>query len=227
MSNDPDHKPNYLVDLDGTLAHYDAWKGVEHIGLPVKAMLDRVKAMLEDGKDVRIFTARVFPLTEPESVDTLPDPHKFSSMPERELQAWQATAFIREWCEKHLGRILPITCRKDFHTVELWDDRARAVVLNRGIEVDTIVAYHFVRVLEAMGYKVANGCEYGPITDLAVNEIRRMKRNFENGIADVDGAQNALEYVKGVNADDDARNLRHARTALTKGLIAMRQITGN
>lgn len=31
------------VDLDGTLAHYDSWRGVDHIGAPVIPMLDRVK----------------------------------------------------------------------------------------------------------------------------------------------------------------------------------------
>jgi hypothetical protein len=24
------------VDLDGTLAHYDGWKGIDHIGEPIK-----------------------------------------------------------------------------------------------------------------------------------------------------------------------------------------------
>ena len=35
------------VDLDGTLAHYDKWRGVEHIGKPVPVMLERVKKWLE------------------------------------------------------------------------------------------------------------------------------------------------------------------------------------
>jgi hypothetical protein len=47
------------VDLDGTLAYYDHWRGAEHIGEPIPAMLERVKRWLADGKDVRIFTARV------------------------------------------------------------------------------------------------------------------------------------------------------------------------
>ncbi len=47
------------VDLDGTLARYDGWVGVMHVGDPVPAMLDRVQRWLEQGLDVRIFTARV------------------------------------------------------------------------------------------------------------------------------------------------------------------------
>lgn len=48
------------VDLDGTLAHYEGWKGVEHVGAPVPAMLQRVKDWIAKGVEVRIFTARVF-----------------------------------------------------------------------------------------------------------------------------------------------------------------------
>ena len=37
------------VDLDGTLAQYDGWKGVDHIGDPVPKMLERVRNWLADG----------------------------------------------------------------------------------------------------------------------------------------------------------------------------------
>ena len=47
------------VDLDGTLAHYDGWKGVDHIGDPVPKMLMRVLDWRRQGLAVRIFTARV------------------------------------------------------------------------------------------------------------------------------------------------------------------------
>ena len=47
------------VDLDGTLAYYDQWRGALHIGEPIPVMLERVKRWLDEGKDVRIFTARV------------------------------------------------------------------------------------------------------------------------------------------------------------------------
>ena len=40
------------------------------------------------------------------------------------------------WCQAHLGRVLPVTCVKDFGMVELWDDRAVQVVPNDGRRVD-------------------------------------------------------------------------------------------
>ena len=49
------------VDLDGTLAEYNGWQGPANIGAPIPAMVERVKAWLEEGRDVRIFTARVGP----------------------------------------------------------------------------------------------------------------------------------------------------------------------
>ena len=52
-------KPWVGVDLDGTLAVYDHWRGEDHIGDPVPVMVERVKAILKAGKyDVLIFTAR-------------------------------------------------------------------------------------------------------------------------------------------------------------------------
>jgi len=49
------------VDLDGTLARYEGWKGADHIGAPVPAMLARVKEWRSNGIEVRIFTARIYP----------------------------------------------------------------------------------------------------------------------------------------------------------------------
>jgi hypothetical protein len=103
------------VDLDGTLAEYDGWKGPGIIGDPVPRMLERVKKWIEDGKNVRIVTARVS-----------------RGGHEREV----AEAAIRRWCVRHVGRALPITNVKDFGMIELWDDRAVQVVPNKGERVD-------------------------------------------------------------------------------------------
>lgn len=40
----------YAVDLDGTLAHYDHWRGNDHVGEPIPRMLARVKQWLAEGK---------------------------------------------------------------------------------------------------------------------------------------------------------------------------------
>lgn len=103
------------VDLDGTLARYDGWKGIEHVGEPIPTMLTRVKKWLSDGVEVRIFTARV-------------------SCSEDELPA--VAAPILAWCREHLGRELTITCRKDFAMVELSDDRCVQVEPNTGVRMD-------------------------------------------------------------------------------------------
>ncbi|BBF92654.1 dATP/dGTP pyrophosphohydrolase domain-containing protein [Blastochloris tepida] len=107
------------VDLDGTLAEYHGWKGIDHIGEPVPAMLDRVKAWLSEGKDVRIFTARV----------------SHDGTAARMMDAQRALIHITNWLVQHLGRPLPITCTKDFAMIELWDDRAVQVIQNAGERV--------------------------------------------------------------------------------------------
>lgn len=104
------------VDLDGTLARYDEWRGIEHIGEPIPLMVARVKRWLSEGREVRIFTARVGGLTG-EDLDV-------------------AAATIFTWCAKHIGEVLPVTCMKDFGMVELWDDRAVSVGFNTGMRLD-------------------------------------------------------------------------------------------
>ena len=104
------------VDLDGTLTHYDGWRGIEHIGEPVAPMLARVKAWVERGVEVRIFTARV-------SVG----PGDRSTMGREGV-----TEIIQDWLEKHGLPRLAVTNVKDFGMVELWDDRAIQVRMNTG-----------------------------------------------------------------------------------------------
>jgi len=102
------------VDLDGTLAHYDGWKGVDHIGEPVPKMMARVRRWLREGREVRIFTARV-------------------SGPNAE----EARQHIKEWLREHDLRdgsddLLEVTNIKDFAMDELWDDRVVRVEANTG-----------------------------------------------------------------------------------------------
>lgn len=104
------------VDLDGTLAEYKGWQGVEHIGDPIPAMVDRVKAWIDNGQEVRIFTARVYS----------------DGSKDRDRDVYLATKYIHNWLIKHLGVPLPVTCTKDFGMIELWDDRAVRVVMNEG-----------------------------------------------------------------------------------------------
>jgi hypothetical protein len=107
------------VDLDGTLAKYDGWKGADHIGEPVPAVVERVKQKLAEGVPVKIFTARVYGVHGTDQA--------------RRIEAGQAWIAIEQWCQKHIGRALEVTCTKDFAMIELWDDRAKQVQLNTGI----------------------------------------------------------------------------------------------
>jgi hypothetical protein len=104
------------VDLDGTLAVYDGWKGADHIGEPIPDMLFRVRKWLAEGRDVRIFTARAYS----------------DGTPERDIEAKLARMAIVKWCREHFNQVLPITCIKDYAMLELWDDRAVQVEANTG-----------------------------------------------------------------------------------------------
>ena len=120
------------VDLDGTLARYDGWVGVEHIGAPVPAMLERVKSWICEGRDVRIFTARV----DGGSVAL--------NMGDEAGKDFENIARVRSiietWCLKHVGIILPVTNQKDYGMIELWDDRCVQVIPNEGIAVAERIA---------------------------------------------------------------------------------------
>lgn len=95
------------VDLDGTLAYYDKWQGIEHIGAPIPKMVAEVKRWIANGTRVKIFTAR-------------------ANYPE-------AVPYIENWCLEHLGKVLEVTATKDFAMDKLFDDRAYHVVTNVGL----------------------------------------------------------------------------------------------
>lgn len=108
------------VDLDATLAVYDYWRGPTHVGEPIPKMVTRVKAMLARGDKVKIFTARANREGRPL------------------VECLQQEEVIKAWCQKHLGAVLEITCKKDFACVQIWDDRAVQVVPNTGERADGV-----------------------------------------------------------------------------------------
>jgi len=130
------------VDLDGTLAHYDKWAGPTEIGAPIAPMVNRVKAWLAAGLEVRILTARVAVVeATPDYVDRVKAHATAAGIAtfdaERHISEWnEAVVRIRSaielWCLEHIGRALPVTCVKDFGMIELWDDRAIRVRTNVG-----------------------------------------------------------------------------------------------
>ncbi len=112
------------VDLDGTLAYYDRWRGPYHIGEPIPAMLARVKKWIAEGREVRIFTARVEGGT---AALTMGGEDR-----DRSQHVASVERCIRAWCKKHIGHELPVTCKKDFGMIELWDDRCIQLIPNTG-----------------------------------------------------------------------------------------------
>jgi len=104
------------VDLDGTLAEYIGWKGPEHIGKLIPVMAKRIKKWVEDGKRVKIMTARVSPIS-----------CQFNKIEQKEVQL-----IIKNWLVDNLGFPLEITHEKDYGMTDLWDDRAIQVIPNTG-----------------------------------------------------------------------------------------------
>ena len=132
------------MDMDATLAVYDRSLGPLEFGPPIPAMAARVKQWLEDGREVRIVTARV---AQTACVDSEID-HVISHHARygRELTRYEAAAEILEWNRlipqikkaigdwtlEHLGHRLEATAQKDFRMECLWDDRVVRVVPNTG-----------------------------------------------------------------------------------------------
>lgn len=97
-------------DLDGTLAKYAAGS-YDHtkIGEIVPEMKLHVMRALAKGFDVKIFTARV-------------------SGPDRQ----ETINMIQDWLVENGLPRLEVTNVKDYAMIEIWDDRARQVVMNTG-----------------------------------------------------------------------------------------------
>jgi hypothetical protein len=108
------------VDLDGTLfEEIVPYNG--NLGAPVPAMVERVKAWLAAGEDVRLVTARV-------STNHNPNESARAHLCRVNEQYTKIIgAVFREF-----GVFLPILASKDHLMRELWDDRAVCVRHNTG-----------------------------------------------------------------------------------------------
>lgn len=92
------------VDLDGTLAKHDGKLG--EIGSAIPSMVERVEKWIDDGHEVRIFTARA----------------------ESALERIK----VKKWLSDNDLPDLAITNKKDWKMLELYDDRAIRVEHNKG-----------------------------------------------------------------------------------------------
>jgi hypothetical protein len=128
-----------FVDFDGTLAHFDGWKGMMHFGEPVPAMVEKVKKMITDGHKVVIFTARVVPWSGPEQ-----DPFFEDGFTRADIEVG-----IKAWCREHLGCELPITGQK-MPWDHCWDDSIHSVVRNQGVTVEEFILREVNAVMAAV-----------------------------------------------------------------------------
>lgn len=71
------------VDVDGTLAQYDGWKGAEVIGDPIASVVDQVKKEKENGTRIIIHTTRT------------------NSAINKTHTTEQLVAIVRGWLDKH------------------------------------------------------------------------------------------------------------------------------
>jgi len=127
----------YGFDLDGTLAVYDGWRGIDHIGAPVAPMVRLARRMHEIGLRIKVVTARVSPRPLPE---TRPNPYVKHSwcVQDPDVQTWAlkpdwgAREFVQEWCYRNLGFAPGVTHEKDYAMLQLFDDRCVQVEANTG-----------------------------------------------------------------------------------------------
>ena len=108
-------KGKIAIDLDGTLAHYDNFRGDDHIGKPIPKMIDFVKQLIRAKYEIVIFSARA--------------------------DNEQSRILISNWCHKQGLGNLDVTNikRKDFKS--FYDDRAYQVKRNTGqIILDEVVS---------------------------------------------------------------------------------------
>ncbi len=100
------------VEFDGTLAESSDRSFTP--GPPVPSMVKRVTTALAEGKQIRLFTAGVWP----------------EGQKPEQLNA-QVTMLAAS-CVEHVGQELPVTCRKDWDMAEMWDDKYPRVGVNTG-----------------------------------------------------------------------------------------------
>jgi hypothetical protein len=121
VKNQKRELPAYVaVDFDGTLAHHEPGGEIDTAGEPIPAMVAFVQKLLADGVEVRIMTARAW----------CPQDERWNK--ERAIEVGKQRVMIGDWCEKHIGRRLKITCEKDPGMLYLLDDRAVHVIRNTG-----------------------------------------------------------------------------------------------
>lgn len=121
-------------DLDGTLAKYDGWHGIDHIGEPVKPMVELIQKLHYQGRRVKILTARIAP----RSLEDGTVGEQYITVPNGDGGACRqyASQYIRDWCHFNLGFVPEIVYAKDHLMIDLYDDRVKQVEPNTGLVIE-------------------------------------------------------------------------------------------
>jgi hypothetical protein len=99
------------------------------IGAPIKSMIRRIKYFLRTGRKVCIVTARVH-----------------WSEPDKDLQMTTIRQALNDVLGQDLANQITIRSDKDRHMIDLYDDRAKQVIPNKGI----LVQNELVRAITAL-----------------------------------------------------------------------------
>jgi hypothetical protein len=145
--------PSYVgVDLDGTLAKHER-NTLSEIGEPIPSIVERVQRMINEGIEVRIFSARCV------EIDGAGNP----------LFNIEQVRAIEAWCAKHIGKVLKVQYWKDCGMKELWDDRAVQIIPNDGIAVIELLHHCQSNLLEVvrMAYATKGRLPRQMVDDLA------------------------------------------------------------
>lgn len=121
-------------DLDGTLATYDGWKGIDHIGEAVKPMVELIRKLHYQGRRVKILTARVAP----RKLEDGTVGEQYITVPRGDGGATKQYAhqYINDWCHFNIGFVPEIVYAKDHLMLDLYDDRVKQVEPNTGVVIE-------------------------------------------------------------------------------------------
>lgn len=124
MDNERKGPLAWAIDFDGSLAHYDHFRGVDHLGDAVPEAVHKVQEARKRGEQVWIHTARISP-----SDDSF----------EQGIDATQGFVLLAQWCLQNIGELLPITNIKNRRWKFMMDDRGRELIPNTGVMLRELV----------------------------------------------------------------------------------------
>ena len=87
------HKPTICLDIDGVLASYDGWQGIEHIGSPIQGAVPFTKELAKFARIV-IYTSR-----NKEYPAGTEGPHGAADPDHRSVLV--LVEIVREWLDQH------------------------------------------------------------------------------------------------------------------------------